>query len=64
MLADLAIAPFPLSLVQVPLRKVEPDIGLPPLGEYQVLLMRRSGIGPVGEALAGHVVEAFRSLRR
>lgn len=64
MLADLAIAPFPSSLVRAPLRKVDPAIGLPPLGEYQVLLIRRSGIGPAGEALAGHVVEAFRSLRR
>ena len=64
MLADLAIAPFPSSLVRAPLRKVDPAIGLPPLGEYQVLLIRRAGIGPAGEALAGHVVEAFRSLRR
>ena len=64
MLADLAIAPFPLSLVRAPLRKVETDIGLPPLGEYQVLLIRRSGIGPAGEALAGHVADAFHGLRR
>ena len=64
MLADLAIAPFPLSLVRAPLKKVEADVGLPPLGEYQVLLMRRSGVGQAGEALAGYVAEAFRNLRR
>lgn len=64
LLADLAIAAFPLSLIRAPLKKVEPDIGLPPLGEYQVALIRRPGLGTAGEALAGHVVEAFRDLRR
>lgn len=63
MLADLAIAPFPLSLVQAPLRRVGTDIGLPPLGEYQVLLLRRSGLGQAGETLAAHVVEGFSNLR-
>ncbi|MFC3286175.1 LysR family transcriptional regulator [Litchfieldella rifensis] len=64
MLADLAVAPFPLSLVKPPLRKLEQDAGLPPLGDYQVVLIRREGIGSASEALAGHVTDAFRDLRR
>lgn len=67
MVADLAIAPFPASLVRSPLRKLErtprggPD--LPPLGNYQISLIRREGTGPASDALAGYVTEAFRSWR-
>ncbi|MDN3517586.1 LysR family transcriptional regulator [Aquisalimonas lutea] len=63
MLADLAVAPFPVSLVKPPLRKLDQD-ALPPLGDYQVALVRRSATGSAGDALAGHVVEAFRDLRK
>lgn len=63
MLADLAVAPFPRSLVQPPLRIVDPDVGLPPLGDSQVLLVRRDDLGPAGEVLAGHVVDSLRSHR-
>ncbi|EPC01041.1 hypothetical protein L861_10740 [Litchfieldella anticariensis FP35 = DSM 16096] len=62
MLADLAVAPFPLSLVRAPLRKVDREASLPPLGDYQVVLIRREGIGAASEALAGHVVEVFRDM--
>lgn len=61
MLADLAVAPFPLSLVRPPLRKLDRE-GLPALAEYQIALVR-SGSNPVNDALAGHVKEAFVDLR-
>lgn len=63
MLADLAVAPFPASLIRPPLRRVGEEAGLPPIGDYQVLLIRRPGAGDACETLAGHVVEAFRGLR-
>ena len=37
MIADLAVAPYPLSLVKPPLRRLDED--LPALGEYQVKLL-------------------------
>ena len=61
MLADLAVAPFPVSLVRPPLRKLDRE-GLPALGDYQIALVR-SGSSPVHDALAGHVKEAFADLR-
>lgn len=59
MLADLAVAPFPASLVRPPLRRVGMEIGLPPLGDYQVRLIRRAACGPACDALAGHVANRF-----
>ncbi|AZT82469.1 LysR family transcriptional regulator [Marinobacter sp. NP-4(2019)] len=61
MFADLAVAPFPLSLVRPPLRKLDRE-GLPALADYQIALVR-AGISPVNDALAGHVKEAFGDLR-
>nr|WP_183387528.1 LysR substrate-binding domain-containing protein [Halomonas organivorans] len=58
MLADLAVAPFPLGLVRPPLRRIDGG-ALPPLGDYQLALARRQGLGDAGEALATRVVEAF-----
>lgn len=63
LLADLAVAPLPLSLVRAPLCRLGTDAGLPSIGEYQVLLVRATGAGPASEALAGHIVEVFRDLR-
>lgn len=60
MFADLAVAPFPLSLVRPPLRKLDRE-GLPALADYQIALVR-AGISPVNDALAGHVKEAFGDL--
>lgn len=62
MLADLAVAPFPLALIRLPLRRLDKG-RLPPLGDYQVTLVRRDGLGDAGEALAERVIEAFRDLR-
>ncbi|WP_048306962.1 LysR substrate-binding domain-containing protein [Halomonas sp. PR-M31] len=63
LLADLAIAPLPLSMVRAPLRQLDNEAGLPSLGEYQVLLIQAASAGSASEVLAGHVVEAFRGLR-
>ena len=63
MLADLAVAPFPASLVQPPLRVLSPESGLPALGDYQIALVRRDGSGPAAEALAEQVVQTFRERR-
>lgn len=59
MLADLAITAFPKSLVRPPLKRLSNDL-LPPLGDYQVALVKRAGNGDASEVLAESVVEAFR----
>jgi DNA-binding transcriptional LysR family regulator len=61
--ADLAVAPFPASLVNSPLQELTQDAGLPPLGQYQIALVRHPGMGPAGEVLAGYIAEAFHDLR-
>ncbi|APX93732.1 LysR family transcriptional regulator [Halomonas sp. 1513] len=63
MLADLAVAPFPRSLIRAPLRRIEQD-QLPPLGDYQIALVKRSDLSEAGDALAGHVVGAFGDTHR
>lgn len=57
MLADLAVAPFPLGLVKAPLRKLSDD-RLPEMGNYQIALVR-SDANPINDALAAYVKEAF-----
>ncbi len=42
--SPLPVAPFPLALIRPPLRRLDGDI-LPPLGDYQVALVRRDGLG-------------------
>lgn len=64
MLADIAVAPFPMSLVKSPLRQLPREIGLPDLGHYHVVLVRREGVGKAIDELAGQVIKAFRELRR
>jgi DNA-binding transcriptional LysR family regulator len=59
MLADLAISPFPKSLIRPPLKRLTNE-SLPPLGDYQVALAKRPGSGDASEVLAERVVEAFR----
>ncbi|SKA25745.1 LysR family transcriptional regulator [Consotaella salsifontis] len=61
--ADLAIAPLPLSVVEPPLVCLDESTGLPPLGSYDVQLMRRVGAGPMADALALHITDCFRALR-
>ncbi|KMQ75927.1 LysR family transcriptional regulator [Marinobacter subterrani] len=61
MLADLAVAPFPKSLVRPPLKEIAGD-SLPEIGVYHLALVRR-GSDPLTDALASHVKGAFQSLR-
>jgi len=61
--ADLAVAPFPASLVHRPLQELDADAGFPTLGEYQIALVRRPGSAASSEVLAGHIRDAFRELR-
>lgn len=63
LLADLAVAPFPASLVHDPLQELDEEAGFPPLGEYQIALVRRDGANPAAEVMAGHIAESFRELR-
>lgn len=58
-LADLAIAPLPQSLVTPPYARVDARYGLPPLGSYQILPLKGTDIGPAAEALAEHVSESL-----
>ncbi|SHJ86641.1 LysR substrate-binding domain-containing protein [Halomonas caseinilytica] len=63
LLADLAVAPLPRSLVRAPLSILGDESGLPPLGDYHVLLLRSGLSGEATEVLAGHVIETFRGMR-
>jgi DNA-binding transcriptional LysR family regulator len=61
--ADLAIAPFPASLVTGPLVALGEADGLPDLGTYHILLHRGANGGTAIDALAGQVVESFAAER-
>ncbi len=61
MLADLAVGPFPRGLIRDPLRALDEEAGLPPLGSYQISLLRAPGRGSAADALAAHVVDRFRA---
>ena len=58
-LADLAIAPFPISLIEAPLRKLDERQGLPSIGTYQIGLRRSPNLGPAAAAFADHVTSSF-----
>lgn len=62
LLADLAVAPFPSSLVHEPLQALDEEAGFPPLGEYQIALVQRAGANPAADVMAGHIADAFREL--
>ena len=59
MTADLAIAPFPRSLVRPPLRRLGAEQGLPPLGEYHIKLIRGHQRNEAVEALATQMIQTF-----
>jgi len=61
MLADLAITPFPVSLIRSPLRKLEKE-GLPELEKYQISLVRNAST-PEINALSEHIKSAFLDIR-
>ena len=63
MLADLAVAPYPPSLIRPPLKRLEEGEGLPSLGEYQIKLLCAAGCSEPVEVLARHVRAAFAAYR-
>jgi DNA-binding transcriptional LysR family regulator len=62
MLAGLAIAPIPRSIVTPDLRIVGEEAGLPPIGFYEIELRRsRAANTPLIDALVEHIEMNFRS---
>lgn len=62
LLADLAVAPFPASLVEPPLVALDSkEIGLPPLWTYQVALSQQDSLGEAGKLAAHELVKEFRA---
>ncbi|VXC88677.1 LysR family transcriptional regulator [Pseudomonas sp. 9Ag] len=59
MVADLAVAPYPLSLVRPPLRRLDEDADLPALGEYQIKLLSAAQCSEPVKVLSQQVVAAF-----
>lgn len=64
MVADLAVFAFPASMVKSPLTRLVAESGLPPIGDYQILLLRQGGLGSASKTLAGYVKEMFEGFRR
>lgn len=58
-LADLAVAPFPKSLIEAPLVILNEVDGLPSLGTYYIGLIVGSAMGEAACAVADHVKAAF-----
>ncbi len=58
-LADLAVAPLPMSAVAPPLVRLD---RLPPIGDFRVHLLARPGADAAARALAAHVEASFRHL--
>lgn len=63
MIADLAIAPYPASLVRPPLQQLDGQYGLPQLGDYRINLLRGSNRSDAVEVLAAQVIAAFAEYR-
>jgi DNA-binding transcriptional LysR family regulator len=63
MIADLAIAPYPASLVRPPLQRLDGQYGLPPLGDYRINLLRGSNRSEAVDILAEQVIAAFVEYR-
>ncbi len=61
MLADLAVAPFPASLVKPPLKRLPEDIGLPPLKKFQVTMYTREQASEASVALSRYINELYPS---
>jgi len=61
LMADLAIAPLPRSFAQGDLCDVTEEGDLPPLGSYELRLVRRkNGKNPAHDALECHILDSFR----
>lgn len=62
LLADLAIAPLPLSLLTPDYERLSTANGPPEIGHYQIRLCESPDIGPAGRAFAAHVAESFAEI--
>ncbi|WP_428696874.1 LysR family transcriptional regulator [Stappia sp.] len=62
LLADLAIAPFPTSVITPPLQKLDDRHGLPEIGDYHLILKEAGNAGKATAAFASHVVACFREI--
>ncbi|GGB33266.1 LysR family transcriptional regulator [Roseibium aquae] len=62
LVADLAVAPFPASVVEPPLQILDERHGLPPIGDYHIIIEQRPRSGRATQAFADHVVECFRDI--
>ncbi|GEN26254.1 LysR substrate-binding domain-containing protein [Halomonas cupida] len=58
--ADLAVSALPASMVEAPLRSLGQGVGLPVMGNYQVLMLRHPDRQSASDALAETVIEAFQ----
>jgi DNA-binding transcriptional LysR family regulator len=58
--ADLAIAPLPISLVGKDYRKLTEKDGFGKIGLYQLRLQKAPDIGSAGQVFSDHVRESFR----
>jgi len=63
MLADLAIAPYPASLLRPPLQCLDGQYGLPQLGDYRINLLRGGNRSEAVDILAEQVIAAFAEYR-
>ena len=60
-MAGLAIAPLPRSTISGDLRALGEDVGLPPLGYYEIELQRSAAASdPLFDALVNHIVSNFQ----
>ncbi|MCQ4264477.1 LysR family transcriptional regulator [Stutzerimonas stutzeri] len=64
MIADLAIAPYPASLLRPPLQCLDGQYGLPQLGDYRINLLRGSNRSEAVDILAEQVIAAFVEYRQ
>lgn len=64
MMADLAVAPYPLSLIRHPLKRLEESSSLPKLGDYQIKLLRAADCSEPVDVLSRHVIAAFMAYHK
>lgn len=62
LLADLAVAPFPASVVAAPLQVLDERHGLPRIGDYHIIMKQRARAGRATHAFAVHVEESFKDI--
>lgn len=61
--ADLAVAPFPRSMIQAPFVQLTEKDGLPPLGTYKIGIVRGPKPDCAANAVSEHIKQAFEDFR-